>query len=115
MENTIKAFKEQSMELAKALEKKRNACIGKQDAIHDMWHDTEQAIKDMEDNNDTFNVDVYDKLCGNTHLYSDINQRIEWQIDAINAMIRALEEIDSGLEELDYQDIQIRLHEGSIK
>lgn len=115
MENIIKAYKEQSAELVKALEKKRNACIGKQDAIRDMWHSTEQDIRYMEDNTDVLDVDRYDRMCDNTHLYSDINQRIEWQLDAINAMERALEEIDAGLEELDYQNIQIRLHEGSVK
>lgn len=115
MENIIKAYKEKSTELAKELEKKRNACIGKQDAIRTMWHSTEQDIRDMEDNTDTLDVDKYDKLCDNTYMYSNINQRIEWQLDAIDAMTRALAEIEAGLEELDYQDIQIRLYEGRIK
>lgn len=115
MENIIKAFKEKSTELAKALEEKRNACIGKQDAIRDMWHSTEQDIRYMEDNTNVFDVDRYDRMCDNTTLYSNINQRIEWQIDAIDAMTRALAEIEAGLEELDYQDIQIRLYEGRIK
>lgn len=111
MENIVKTYIEQGKELAKALEQKRSDCIGKQDAIRDAWHDTEQVIKDMEDNNDTFVLDVYDRMCDNTILYSNIDQRIEWQIDAINAITRALEEIGSNLEEIDYQDIQIRLYE----
>lgn len=114
MENIVKTYMEQGKELAKALEQKRNDCISKQDAIHEAWHDTEQVIRGMEDNNDTFVLDVYDKMCDNTTLYSNIEQRIEWQIDAINAITRALEEIESSLEEIDYQDIQIRLYEGRI-
>lgn len=114
MENIVKTYKEQSTELAKALKQKLDACISKQDAICEAWHDTEQVIRDMEDNTDTFVIDVYDKMCENTTLYSNINQRIKWQIEAIDAMTRALEEIESSLEEIDYQDIQIRLYEGRV-
>lgn len=116
MENTIKTFKEQSTELAKKLTEKRNACIGKQDAIQTLWDSTNDTLDQMEaDEVAKFDADKYEALCDNTHFYSNINQRIEWQIDAIDAMMRALEEINSNLEELEYQDIQIRLYEGRIK
>lgn len=115
MENIVKTYNEQAKELAKVLAQKRNDCISKQDAIREAWHDTEQVIRGMEDNTDTLDIDVYDRMCENTMFYSNIDQRIEWQIDAIGNITRALEEIESSLEEIDYQDIQIRLYEGRIQ
>lgn len=115
MENTIKTFKEHRIELVKALGHKRNACISKQDTIRELWHDTEQVIRGMEDDTDTFDIDKYDEMCDNTNLYSNINQRIDWQLDMIDDIIRALDEIEANLEELDYQDTQIHLYRRRIK
>lgn len=115
MENTIKSFKEQSTELAKKLARKRNTCISKQDVIRDLWHGTEQNIRYMEDNTNALDVDAYNRMCDNTYLYSKVNQHIERQIDAIDDIIRALDEIEAHLEELDYQESQIRLYERRIE